>query len=383
LNKITDKIIYVHPIHLRLIVRFYLQEASMQITKAEVISVELKLKKPVQMAGVPLIKRVTAIFVRLETRQGQSAWGCTVAHPDLTGDPPDQVLQACQACAAKCVDLHPMNLEFSLAELAPLTEKTPSALCAFDLAFHDLLGLAAGMPLYRLLGGYRDRIQTSITIPITALEESLALADERARQGFRILKIKGGLDAEQDVRRVRAIHQRLPNLILRLDADGGYSVRQALDVAQALKDDLEMLEQPTPAGDLNALCQVSQHSPLPVLADQSARGSDSALQIAAGRCAQGFSIKLASCGGLREARQMDAIARAARLSTMVSCLVEPAMLIAAGLSLALSSPNVHYGDLDGHLHLENDPSMPGFMLKEGWLIATEAPGLGYSVNLGF
>ena len=270
----------------------------MQITKAEVTPVELKLKKPVQMAGLPLIKHVTAIFVRLETRQGQSAWGCTVAHPDLTGEPPDQVLHACQACAAKCVDLHPMNIEYSLAELAPLTEKAPSALCAFDLAFHDLLGLAAGMPLYRLLGGYRDRIQTSITIPITPLEESLALAGERARQGFRILKIKGGLDAEQDVRRVQAIHQALPNLILRLDADGGYSVRQALDVAHALKNDLEMLEQPTPAGDLNALCQVSQHSPLPVLADQSARGPDSALQIAAGHCAQGFSIKLATCGGL-------------------------------------------------------------------------------------
>jgi len=355
----------------------------MQITRAEVTPLELKLKTPVQMAGLPLITSITAIFVRLETRQGQSAWGCTVAHPDLTGEQPNQVLRLCQACAAKVVDLHPLNIEFSLAELAPLTEKAPSALCAFDLALHDLLALAAGMPLYRLLGGYRDRIQTSITIPITPLEESLALAGQRAGQGFRILKIKGGLDAELDVRRVKAIHQALPHLILRLDADGGYSVQQALDVARALKNDLEMLEQPTPAGDLNALCQVSQHSPLPVLADQSARGPASALQIAAGRCAQGFSIKLVACGGLRNARQMDAIARAARLSTMVSCLVEPAMLVAAGLSLALSSPNVQYGDLDGHLHLADDPSQPGFVLEDGWLIATEAPGLGYSVNLGY
>jgi L-alanine-DL-glutamate epimerase-like enolase superfamily enzyme len=355
----------------------------MQITKAEVTPVELKLKKPVQMAGLPLIKTITAIFVRLETRQGQSAWGCTVAHPDLTGEQPNHVLHICQACAAKVADLHPLNIEYSLAQLAPLTEQAPSALCAFDLAFHDLLGLAAGMPLYRLLGGYRDRIQTSITIPITPLEESMALAKERASQGFCILKIKGGLDAEQDVRRVQAIHQALPHLILRLDADGGYNVRQALDVSQALKNDLETLEQPTPADDLDALCQVSLHSPVPVLADQSARGPASALQIAAGRCAQGFSIKLATCGGLREARQMDAIARAARLSTMVSCLVEPAMLVAAGLSLALSSSNVQYGDLDGHLHLADDPSLPGFVLEEGWLIATEAPGLGYSVNLGF
>ncbi len=355
----------------------------MQITKAEVTPIELKLKRPVQMAGLPLITHITAIFVRLETRQGQSAWGCTVAHPDLTGEQPAQVQRACQACAAQVTDLHPLNIEFSLARLAPLTQKTPSALCAFDLAFHDLLGLAAGMPLYRLLGGYRDRIQTSITIPITSLEESLALAGERLSQGFRILKIKGGQDAELDVRRVQAIHQAFPHVILRLDADGGYNVRQALEVAQALKDELEMLEQPTPADDLNALCQVSLHSPVPVLADQSARGPDSALQIAAGHCAQGFTIKLVASGGLHGARQMDAIARAACLTTMVSCLVEPAMLIAAGLSLALSSPNVQYGDLDGHLHLADDPSLPGFVLQEGWLIATEAPGLGYAVNLGF
>ena len=66
---------------------------------------------------------------------------------------------------------------------------------------------------------------------------------------------------------------------------------------------------------------------------------------------------------------------------MVSCLIEPAMLTAAGLSLALSSPNVQYGDLDGYMDLVNDPSMPGFCLEDGWLIASDVPGLGYSVNL--
>jgi L-alanine-DL-glutamate epimerase-like enolase superfamily enzyme len=66
---------------------------------------------------------------------------------------------------------------------------------------------------------------------------------------------------------------------------------------------------------------------------------------------------------------------------MVSCFLEPALLIAAGLSLALSSPNVHYGDLDGHLDLVNDPSTPGFRLEDGWLVAADVPGLGCSVNL--
>ena len=67
---------------------------------------------------------------------------------------------------------------------------------------------------------------------------------------------------------------------------------------------------------------------------------------------------------------------------MVSCFIEPALLIAADLSLALSSPNVRYGDLDGHLDLVDDPSIAGFRLEEGWLVATDVVGLGYMVELG-
>jgi L-alanine-DL-glutamate epimerase-like enolase superfamily enzyme len=227
-----------------------------------------------------------------------------------------------------------------------------------------------------------QRIQTSATIPLAPVNESVEMAQERARRGFRMLKIKGGLDPEEDVRRVQAIRRALPNHILRLDADGGYTVEQALNVARALRDDLEMLEQPTPPTDLDALRQVTALSPAPVLADQSVRGPASALEIAAHKQAHGLSVKLATCGGLRCARQIDAIARAAHLATMVSCFIEPAMLIAAGLSLALSSPNVSYGDLDGYLDLENDPSRAGFRLEDGWLIAADVPGLGYTVQLG-
>ncbi|HLE15055.1 MAG TPA: enolase C-terminal domain-like protein [Anaerolineales bacterium] len=352
----------------------------MQITKAEVIPAELKLRQPVRMAHLPPIDRVTAVFVRLELSNGQSAWGCTVAQEHLTGSSSEAVVHACRECAAKVPDLHPTNLEYSLEELAPLTKEAPCALCAFDLAFHDLLGLAAGLPLYRLLGGFRNRIQTSATIPLASVEESVVLAMRRARLGFRMLKVKGGLDPEEDVRRVQAIQRALPNHILRLDADGGYTVQAAIDVARALEGVIEMLEQPTTPDDLAGLRQVKQHSPVPVLADQSAAGPASVLELATQHAVDGVSVKVA-CGGLRCAGQVDAIARAAHLATMVGCLIEPALLIAAGLSFALSSPNVRYADLDGFLDLVDDPSTGGFQLKDGWLIASEASGLGCSVQL--
>ncbi len=353
----------------------------MQIRKAEVIPVELSLRHPVRMSGVPQIDSVTAVFVHLVTQDGRDAWGCGVAHPDMNNQQPDDVTDACRKAADMVPDLHPIDIEYSLSKLMPLLQATPAALCAFDLAFHDLLGLAAGMPLYRLLGGFRNKIQTSVTVPLCSVGESVKLARMRARHGFRMLKIKGGFDPQEDIQRIRAIHRALPDLTLRLDADGGYSVQDALDVSRLLGDRLEMLEQPTPVDDLDGLRQVTRHSSVPVLADQCISGPKSALDLVIDHYADGFSIKVGSCGGINNARQMDGIARAVGLVMMVSCLIEPALLTAAGLSFALSSPNISYADLDGFLDLENDPTIPGFQLEEGWLIATDVPGLGCTVEL--
>lgn len=353
----------------------------MQIIKAKVTPIKLDLQQPIKMAHLPEINQVTVIFVRLELSTGQSAWGCTIADQDLTGDDPDQVIKACLDCADLVPDLHPTNIEYSLDQLIPLVAEAPSAMCAFDLAFHDLLGLASGLPLYRLLGGYRNSIQTSATIPSGTIEESVSIAQDRAKSGFRMLKIKGGFDPEEDVHRVRRIHRTLPNHILRLDPDGAYTVQAAIDVARALEGKIEMLEQPTPPDDLEGLCRVKEQSQVPILADQSVSGPASVLELAAENITDGISVKMATCGGLRCAGQIDAIARAAKISTMVSCLIEPALLIAAGLSFALSSPNVHYADLDGNLELVDDPCLPGFHLEDGWLTASEVPGLGCLVNL--
>jgi L-alanine-DL-glutamate epimerase-like enolase superfamily enzyme len=353
----------------------------MQITHVEVTPIELDLRLPYRMADGQVLKRVGAVFCRVETRQGETAWGCTAVDPAFMGVSLEEVTQVCRDCADRALDLNPLNTEYALAELADVAGDVRPALCAFDLAFYDLLGLVAKMPLYRLLGGYRHRIQTSVTISRATVQETVQLARDYARQGFRILKIKSGQGPEEDVRRMRAVHDALPALALRLDVEGGYTVQQALDVARALEGQLEMIEQPTPADDLDMLHEVTRRSPVPILADESVRGPSSALEIASRRAADGLNVKLVACGGLRCARQMDAIARAAQMAAMVGCVHEPGLLIAAGLGFALSSANVHYGDLDGAFYLLNDPTVPGYTLEEGWLIARDVPGLGCSVDL--
>jgi len=354
----------------------------MQISRIDVTPAQLKLHTPFRTAAHPEpVTQIETVFIRAElVRDYGNAWGCAVLDP-ISGQTLAQVMRACQACAEKLRDLNPLNTQRALADLSELTNGYPTVQCAFDVLLYDLLGLWSGLPLFRLLGGYRDRIPTSITLGLDDVPATVEMARKRAQDGFRILKLKGGLDAEEDVRRVRAVHRALPDLTLRLDADQGYSVRAALDVARALEGKLEFLEQPTPADDLVALRQVTENRPVPILADESLRGPASVLEIIKQQAAHGVSTKLASCGGLDCARQIDTIARAGRLSTMVGCLNEPALLIAAGLAFALSSPNIRYGDLDGHFDLENDPSVPGFQFVDGWLIASVTPGLGCTVDL--
>lgn len=364
----------------------------MQITHVEVIPIELPLCLPYYTLDGRAVEHTGVILVRIETKQGLVAWGATAVDPAFTETSLAEVTRVCRLCADRARDLNPLNIEYALAELAEVAQGSRLALCAFDVAFYDLLGLASQLPLYRLLGGYRARIQTSITVPRASVRETVELAYGYARQGFRILKIKSSHQAQEDVQRMRAVHDALPDLTLRLDAEGGYTVQEALDVAQALRHagalhagsarlPLEMLEQPTPADDLDALQQVTQRSAIPILADESVRGPESALEIAGRRAAHGLTVKLVTCGGIHCGRQIDAVARSARLVTMVGCVHEPALLTAAGLGLALSSPNVRYGDLDGYFDLVDDPTLPGFHLEEGWLIARDVPGLGCRVDL--
>ncbi|MGD8730481.1 MAG: enolase C-terminal domain-like protein [Anaerolineales bacterium] len=354
----------------------------MQITRVEVTPVELKLAQPVKIARIEPIQSVSAIFIRFETQTGISAWGCTVAHPDLNRTDPSSALKVCRQAADLVPDLHPTQIEYSLEQLAAVMKAAPTALCAFDLAYHDLLGYLTDLPLYRLLGGYRNRIPTSVTLPIEALEATIERAHKFVSSGFRILKLKGGLDAEEDVQKIKALQRAYPEITLRLDPDGCYSIRETLSVAKQLDGVIEMLEQPTSSEDLDAMGDATRQSNVPILADQCVDDPERALAVAANKLADGICIKVGTCGGIRQARLMNDLTRVARLRTMVSCLIEPAMLIAAGLGVALSSPNVSYCDLDGHMDLVNDPSEPGFRLEEGELVAPEVPGLGCRFDLG-
>ena len=248
-----------------------------------------------------------------------------------------------------------------------------------DMALYDLLAKKAGLPVYQLLGGYRNSIPTSITIGILPVEETLQKAREFVSKGFFIIKVKGGSNVEEDIERIAKIREQAGNDIkLRFDANQGYTVGDAIQFVDGTRDyKVEILEQPTPRYDLESLGKVTKLLHLPVMADESLLTLKDAFNLARNDWADMINIKLMKVGGISAAMHINSVARAAGMEAMVGCMDECELGISAGLHFALARPNVEYADLDGHFDLMDDPTAGCFTVKEGVLYPKDQPGLGW------
>ncbi len=257
----------------------------------------------------------------------------------------------------------------------------PAAKAAMDMAMFDLAAQVAGVPLYKFLGGKRDRMVTDITIGIMPTLEAVAHAKEWVQQGFRALKVKIGTNPRSDLDRLFAIRTAVGSKIeLRIDGNEGYTWGQALQFARAAKDlDIAFFEQPVRATDLEGMRVLTESSPIPIMADEMVLTPADAKKVRWGNAAKAVNLKLMKHGGIARAMEVDTICASAGYPTMVGCMGEPQLSIAAGLHLGLASPNVRWLDLDSQFNLASDPSS-GLAFKNGHLVVPEKPGLGIDVS---
>ena len=238
-----------------------------------------------------------------------------------------------------------------------------------DMALHDLISKKAGVPLYQFLGGYRSSIPTSITIGILPLEDTLRLADDYIRRGFSILKIKGGHSILQDIEKMTRLHEKHPQVTLRFDGNQGYSVIDSVTFVKATAHiGIEIFEQPTKLEKEERLGQVTDQVDIPVMADESIKTLRDVFRLARNERIDMVNIKLMKVGGILEGMHINSVAKAAGLESMIGCNDECALGISAGLHFALSRPNIHFADLDGHLDVVDDPFQGLFRLKRGYCI---------------
>jgi L-alanine-DL-glutamate epimerase-like enolase superfamily enzyme len=355
----------------------------MKITRIEALAVDMELSEPYRIA-YETVTSATNVFFRIETDRGITGFGCAAPDPHVTGETSASVLQAAKDVLHPALGgANPLRTALLLERVKPRLGSRSSTLAAVDMALHDILGKVSGLPLWKLLGGFRSRIKTSVTIGITSTEETVAKALQFAGEGFKCLKIKGGLEMEADVERVLKVREAVgKSMELRFDANQGYSVEESLSfVERSRPAKLELIEQPTPRKEPGMLGRVTSGTDIPIMADESLMSLRDAFRLARRDLVDMVNIKLMKVGGIAEALQINSVARSAGLEAMVGCLDESALGIAAGLHFALARPNVLYADLDGHLDLKNDPAKGAVTLKDGRLYPSDAPGLGFDPDL--
>jgi len=354
----------------------------MKIRQIEAWPVSMKLAEPYTIA-YETIEKTSNIFLCITTDKRIRGFGCAAPDLQITGETPEGVLKSLKDIVSPLIKgSDPLRTSMLLERLTPSLQSQPSALAAVDMALHDILGKVCGLPLWKVLGGFRERIKTSVTIGILPEKETVAAAVNRVSQGFRCLKLKGGIDADADIARILKVREAVgKDIELRFDANQGFNLEQALRFFEGTrKANLELIEQPTPQGQPDLLGRVTSSVQIPIMADESLMTLRDAFRLARKDLVDMVNVKLMKVGGISVAVQINSVARSAGLEVMVGCMDEAALSIAGALHFALARPNVVYADLDGHLDLVDDPSKGAVVLRNGVLRTTNLPGLGFDLS---
>jgi L-alanine-DL-glutamate epimerase-like enolase superfamily enzyme len=317
-----------------------------------------------------------------KVRSGKEFGVGSASPSDVTHETRDSIERFLTLVPKKIVGTDEEDLERLHKRLDAIAEGSTAAKAAVDIAVFDLLSKRAGQPLYEYLGGTRSKIITDMTIGIESKETTVQKALKHTKSGFKALKIKVGLELAQDIRRVEAVRNAVGSSIeLRVDANQGYTVDQVIMFCDAMNAlGVVVVEQPVSAEDYAGLKMVTESSEVPIMADECVKSALDARRIAREGIADMINIKLMKSAGIHEAHMINRLAESTDIMTMVGCMGEIQVSIAAGLHFALSSKNVAFADLDSHFNIVDDPSS-GLRFDEGFLIAPEKPGLGITTPL--
>jgi L-alanine-DL-glutamate epimerase-like enolase superfamily enzyme len=358
----------------------------MKITKATYWTEQLELTRPYTIA-YERIDSVENIFICLQAEDGSTGVGVAAPDAEVTGESGQDCSRALETgLESLLVGADIRHLRKVLRNVEDTMPTQPAARAAIDIALHDLWAKHLGLPLVEVLGQCHRSLPTSITIGIKSVDESLEEADEYKGRGFNILKIKIGRSVEQDVECLSQIRQRMGReIILRVDANQGYTPQEFKKfVGQTDSLNLEFVEQPLPAHDLDSMRRLPEPVRKMAVADESLLDARDALEcLQLPRPFGIFNIKLMKCGGIAAGLQIAEIANLAGIDLMWGCMDESRVGIAAALHAALASPTTRYLDLDGSLDLARDLVEGGFVLKNGELSATDQPGLGVKMISDF
>jgi L-alanine-DL-glutamate epimerase-like enolase superfamily enzyme len=327
--------------------------------------------------------RLETLLVEVVDSDGASGFGEAPQVWQVTG----ASLAGSEACVAEILrplllGRDPDDVAANGRAVARAVVGNESAKAAVDVALLDLAARRLGVPLVRLLGGVTLRVPTDVTLPAGEPESLARAGTERAAEGFTVLKVKVGTDAATDVARVMAVREAVgPAVRIRADANQGWTAKEAVRVITALERagaDLEFVEQPVAAWDLDGLRWVTDRVDTPVMADESVFSLRDLTEVVRRRAADLVNVKLAKCGGLGPARTLLAVAAEHGLGTMIGSMMEGPVGVGAAASLAAATGTTAVSDLDAAWWLRESPPAGGLRYDGGTVTLPEGPGLGRS-----
>ena len=353
----------------------------MKITDIQFGMLRVPLKTPFKTA-LRSVDQVEDIIVMVNTDSGHVGYGEAPATAVITGDTHGSIVEAIRYY------ISPRLIGADIADLNRITqliqgamEKNSSAKAAVEIAVYDLFGQLYNAPLYRLLGGGDPVITTDITISVDTIDKMVADSIAAGIEVPTSLKIKVGNDIGVDIERVKAIYAAVESrALLRLDANQGWTAKQAVYALQTLEDAgvrLELVEQPVKAHDLEGMKYVTERVHTPIMADESVFGPIEVIELIRMRAADIINIKLMKTGGISNAIRIADIAAMYEVECMIGCMLESSISVAAAVHVAVAkSSAITKVDLDGPSLCAFNPVDGGVIFNESEITVTDAPGLG-------
>lgn len=350
------------------------------LASIETYRIAVPLKKPFKTA-LRTVEAAEAVIVHLATQDGRSGFGEAPPTHVITGDTLDGIERAVHLIGAGLIGMDVRRREQLFDKLHKTLVGNTSAKAAVDMALYDLIAQQAGLPLTQYLGGYRESIETDYTVSVNSPEEMAQDAEGYEQDGFTVLKVKVGIDTpEQDLKRIQAIRDRVGNKVtLRLDANQGWDPKSAVRTIRKMEDagfDIELIEQPVPANDIEGMKFVTEHTMTPIMADESVFSPADAKRVLELRAADLINIKLMKAGGIHRALKINALAETFGVPCMTGSMIETKLGLSAAAHFAASQPNITRFDFDAPLMLKED-LLPGGIQYSGKTVRfSNEPGLG-------
>jgi L-alanine-DL-glutamate epimerase-like enolase superfamily enzyme len=358
-----------------------------KIKSVEPIAVSLPMKKPVTMAGETVV-RADNVLVRVEADGGLVGWGEAASAPTMTGETTASMLAAVAHMAPVLLGRAADDHAGAAAAMDAAMYGNSGAKAAIDIALYDLVGRAAGQPVYAAFGAkQRSRLHILAVIGSTDQAADLREAEARWAAGFRAYKIKVGLappeaDAVRTATICRSLKGRGEACLVSADANQGFAVDEAIRYVEAIGDcGLDFFEQPVSAHDLDGMARIAAVGRVPIGADEGIHSLDDIERHHARKAAAGVSLKAIKLGGLRAVAEACRLCNRLGMKVNISCKTgESSVASAAALHVAATVAGLDWGlTLTSH-GLAEDAAVAALPINGGHVEVPDRPGLGVEVD---